>query len=64
MAKKKKEIDLESLISTIEETLQTEIENLPTILQEVHPEKRIDFITKTLSVVVKYRETHSLDGGW
>lgn len=61
---KKKEIDLESLICKIEGLLDIEIQKLPTTLQILPPEKRVDFISKTLPVVVKYRENHSGGGIW
>ena len=60
----KSEINIESLICQIESLLDTEIQKLPTTLQIVPPEKRVDFISKTLPVVIKYRENHSKDGFW
>lgn len=60
----KKEIDLESLIRKIEGLLDTEIQKLPSTLQIISPDKRVDFISKTLPVVIKYRETHSEGGFW
>lgn len=60
---KKKETDLESLIQKIEGVLDTEIDNLPSTLRDVPPEKRMEFISKTLPVVIKYRENNT-GGGW
>ena len=63
-AQKTPEGDLESLIQKIEGLLNTEIEKLPVTLQTITPDKRIDFVSKTLPVVIKYREEHPRDGGW
>jgi len=58
------EINLDSLIKTIEGLLHKEITNLPNTLLLVSADKRVDFISKTLPVVIKYRETHPQDGDW
>ncbi len=50
------------MICKIEGLLDIEIQKLPTTLQILPPEKRVDFISKTLPVVVKYRENHSGGG--
>lgn len=60
---KEKEIDLESLICKIERLLDTEIDNLPSTLQSLLPEKRVEFVSKTLPVVIKYRESQP-GGAW
>ena len=60
---KEKEIDLESLVCKIERLLDTEIDNLPSTLQSLLPEKRVEFVSKTLPVVIKYRESHT-GGVW
>jgi uncharacterized protein (UPF0335 family) len=55
-------VDLETLIQKVETLLETEIDSLPDSLQAVQPEKRLDFVSKILPVVIKYREGHSQDG--
>lgn len=60
--KTKNESQLRDLIDKLEETLGKEIDSLSETLQEVTPDKRIDFITKTLPVLIKYKESHS--SGW
>ena len=64
MSKKstKKEITLSGLIEKIEGILETEIDRLPETLDGLTPEKRLEFITKTLPVVAKYRENHPSTG--
>lgn len=56
---KTRETDLRGLIRRVEAVLNMEIEALPDILQEVSPDKRIDFVSKILPVVIKYKESHS-----
>jgi len=58
------EIDLESLIKKLEGLLNKEIQHLPDTLLLVSADKRVDFVSKILPVVIKYRETHSPDGVW
>lgn len=48
---------LSGLFDKILSTLETEINNLPEILQEVTPERRLDFISKNLPLLLKYRES-------
>jgi len=50
---------LREIISKVESLLDTEIDNLPQTLKEVPPEKRLDFVTKLLPVLIKYREDNS-----
>ena len=38
-------------------TLETEIEKLPDTLEGVTPEKRLDFISKNLPLLLRYRES-------
>lgn len=64
MAKtKKNDLSLGVIIGKVEALLGSEIESLPETLKEVTPDKRLDFISRTLPLVVKYRENHS-SGGW
>lgn len=46
------------------QTLSNEVEALPQILKEVTPEKRLDFISKTLPVLIKYKESRESDWYW
>ena len=48
---------LRGLFDKMLSTLETEIENLPETLQGVTPEKRLDFISKNLPLLLKYRES-------
>ena len=48
---------LRGLFDKVLSTLETEIDSLPEILQGVTPEKRLDFISKNLPLLLKYRES-------
>lgn len=47
---------LGELIRRIEEILGKELSELDSTLEDVSPEKRVDFVSKTLPLIVKYRE--------
>lgn len=57
---------LSSLFDKILSTLESEIESLPETLQGVSPEKRLDFISKNLPLLLRYRESGEGDpqGNW
>lgn len=64
MSKKaKRENDLETLISRVEDALGGEITALPETLSKATPEKRLDFMGKILPEVIKYREKRDGLGG-
>ena len=48
---------LRGLFDKMLSTLETEIEKLPDTLEEVSPEKRLDFISKNLPLLLRYRES-------
>lgn len=48
---------LKGLFNQILEILDKEIESLPQTLKEVTPEKRLDFISKTLPQIIRFRES-------
>lgn len=48
---------LRGLFDKMLSTLETEIEKLPDTLEGVTPEKRLDFISKNLPILLKYRES-------
>jgi hypothetical protein len=48
---------LRGLFDKILSTLETEISSLPDTLSQVSPEKRLDFISKNLPLLLRYRET-------
>lgn len=48
---------LRGLFDKMLSTLETEIDNLPQTLQGVTPDKRLDFISKNLPLLLKYRES-------
>lgn len=48
---------LRGLFDKMLSTLETEIEKLPDTLEGVTPEKRLDFISKNLPLLLKYRES-------
>lgn len=57
---KKKDLprpSLSGLFDKILSTLETEIGNLPETLKEVSPERRLDFISKNLPLLLRYRES-------
>ena len=58
MSKKtnRKGVSLPDLIDKIEGILDVEIDSLSDTLEGVLPEKRLDFISKLLPLVIKYRE--------
>ena len=61
----RKEVSLPDLIEKIEGILDTEIDSLSETLESVAPEKRLDFISKLLPLVIKYREDNkSLSDDW
>lgn len=60
MAEKKNktpELTLVGLFDKVLGVLNKEIDSLPQTLQEVTPEKRLDFISKTLPLVFKFKES-------
>ena len=64
MSKKKTDTETEirttplrGLFDKMLSVLEKEIENLPETLQGVTPDKRLDFISKNLPLLLKYRET-------
>lgn len=62
---KTEKVSLPDLIDKIEGVLDVEIDSLPTTLEGVLPEKRLDFISKILPLVIKYRgENMSLSDNW
>ena len=48
---------LRGLFDKMLSTLETEIEKLPETLEGVPPEKRLDFISKNLPLLLRYRES-------
>ena len=67
MSKKtnRKGVSLPDLIDKIEGILDVEIDSLSDTLESVSPEKRLDFISKLLPLVIKYREDNkSLSDDW
>lgn len=48
---------LRGLFDRILSTLEKEITSLPDTLQAVSPDKRLDFVSKTLPLLLKYRES-------
>lgn len=48
---------LRGLFDKMLSTLETEIEKLPDTLEGVTPERRLDFISKNLPLLLKYRES-------
>lgn len=48
---------LQSIYDRILIRLDLELDNLPEILQSVSPEKRLEWITKTIPLLLKYRES-------
>ncbi len=48
---------LRGLFDKMLSTLETEIEKLPDTLEGVTPEKRLDFISKNLPLLLRYRES-------
>jgi len=48
---------LRGLFDKVLTTLEKEIESLPDTLQQVTPEKRLDFVSKNLPLLLKYRES-------
>lgn len=42
--------------------IDKELDSLPELLQSVSPEKRLDFISKNLSVLLKYQESDIYTG--
>ena len=48
---------LRGLFDKMLSLLETEIDSLPEILQGVTPERRLDFISKNLPLLLKYRES-------
>ena len=52
-----RQTSLRSLFDKMLSTLEREIDNLPETLQGVSPDKRLDFISKNLPLLLKYRES-------
>ena len=50
-------VHLVGLFDKILNALDAEINSLPDTLQAVSPEKRLDFISKTLPLLLKFRES-------
>ena len=48
---------LRGLFDKVLSALETEIDSLPDTLQGVSPEKRLDFISKNLPLLLRYRES-------
>ena len=48
---------LRGLFDKMLSTLETEIDKLPDTLEGVTPEKRLDFISKNLPLLLRYRES-------
>ena len=48
---------LRGLFDKMLSTLETEIEKLPETLEGVPPEKSLDFISKNLPLLLRYRES-------
>ena len=48
---------LRGLFDKVLDILEGEIQRLPDTLKEVTPEKRLDFISKNLPILLKYRES-------
>ena len=48
---------LRGLFDKMLSTVETEIEKLPDTLAGVPPEKRLDFISKNLPLLLRYRES-------
>ena len=48
---------LRGIFDKLLSTLETEIANLPDTLQGVPPEKRLEFISRNLPLLLKYKES-------
>lgn len=46
------------IVEDLETTLGIEIDKLPETLEQVSPEDKLNFIAKTLPVVIRYKEEH------
>ncbi len=55
--KDKQRPSLSGLFDKILSTMETEIDRLPETLEGVTPERRLDFISKNLPLLLKYRES-------
>lgn len=55
---------LRGLFDKMLSTLETEIEKLPETLEGVPPEKRLDFISKNLPLLLRYRESGQGNTSW
>ncbi len=55
--KESKKDSLVSLFDTLLSSLAISIEELPQTLRDVSPEKRLEFISKTLPLLIKYNES-------
>jgi hypothetical protein len=55
-------LSLSELLTKLLSSLESEISSLPETLKGVSPEKRLDFISKTLPLLVKCRD--SWDTSW
>ena len=55
-----------SIFETLLQAIETEISSLPETLQKVSPEKRLEFISKTLPHIFRFKEWdgETLGGVW
>jgi len=61
--KETQKASLRGLFGTILDTLGTEVEKLPELLQTLPPDKRLDWISRNLTLLLKYREMENRDDG-
>lgn len=55
-SKQTKEIKVGTLLEKVLSVIETEIDSLPETLEGVAPDKRLDFISRTLPLLIKFRE--------
>ena len=55
---------LSGLFDKVLSVLDEEITRLPDTLQEAPPDKRLDFLTKNLPLLLRYRESGQGDPGY
>ena len=60
--KKTSKDSLVSLFDTLLSSLSIAVEELPQTLRDVSPEKRLEFISKTLPLLLRFRETGEWGG--
>ena len=56
-AQEKKTPSLRGLFDKILSALEKEIDSLPDTLSQVTPERKLDFISKNLPILLKYKES-------